>query len=169
MLSPLLAVNRRRVLVGGAALAVLGVAAACGSRPSPPAVDELQAQLTLAEHDSALAAAAVTAARPPIAAALTQVAAERGAHAKALATEIARLAPKPVASASGTASPALSSTPPVPAPSLSEVVDSLRASAESASRLATTSSGYRAGLLGSISAACTTAYTVALVFGEPTP
>jgi hypothetical protein len=45
------------------------------------------------------------------------------------------------------------------------VIRSLRASADSAGRLASTSSGYRAGLLGSIAASCTAAYSVALVFG----
>ena len=50
---------------------------------------------------------------------------------------------------------------------LADVVKSLRASAASASQLASTSSGYRAGLLGSIAAACTASYTVALVFGAP--
>jgi hypothetical protein len=48
------------------------------------------------------------------------------------------------------------------------VVDSLRASAESASRLVATSSGYRAGLLGSIAASCTASYMVALVPAGPT-
>ncbi|MGA9612157.1 MAG: hypothetical protein WBS15_11570, partial [Mycobacterium sp.] len=46
-------------------------------------------------------------------------------------------------------------------------VRSLRASATSASQLASTSSGYRAGLLGSIAAACTASYTVALAVGAP--
>jgi hypothetical protein len=45
------------------------------------------------------------------------------------------------------------------------VVRSLRASADSARQLAGTSSGYRAGLLGSIAASCTASYTVALAFG----
>jgi hypothetical protein len=45
------------------------------------------------------------------------------------------------------------------------VINSLRGSAASASHLAMTSSGYRAGLLGSIAAACTASYSVALVFG----
>ena len=37
----------------------------------------------------------------------------------------------------------------------------------SAGQLASTSSGYRAGLLGSIAAACTASYTVALASGAP--
>jgi len=50
-------------------------------------------------------------------------------------------------------------------PPLADVVRSLRASADSARQLAGTSSGYRAGLLGSIAASCTASYTVALAFG----
>ena len=41
------------------------------------------------------------------------------------------------------------------------------ASADSASRLVGTESGYRAGLLASIAASCTASYTVALVPGGP--
>jgi hypothetical protein len=164
--------SRRRALAGAAAIAVLGIAApACGSPPAPPRVDELESQLKLARHDSELATAAAAAAPQPVSAALTQVAAERAQHAQALATEITRLAVNPTSTSSETTStPTTSSAaPPTPPPPLSDVVNSLRASAESASQLATTSSGYRAGLLGSIAAACTAAYTVALVFGAATP
>jgi hypothetical protein len=49
------------------------------------------------------------------------------------------------------------------------VVNSLRTSADSATGLAIASSGYRAGLLASIAAACTAAYTVALVPKGSTP
>jgi hypothetical protein len=160
-------VSRRRALAGAAALAVLGMTVpACGSPPAPPPVDELQAQLTLARRDNELAAAAAAASAKPVSAALTQVAAERAQHAQALTTEIARLAVNPTSTSSETTSPTpTSSAPATPPPSLSDVVNSLRASAASASQLATTSSGYRAGLLSSIAAACTAAYTVALVFG----
>jgi len=163
--------SRRRALAGAAALAVLGMAVpGCSSPPAPPPVDELESQLTLARHDNELAAAAAAVAAEPVSAALTQVAAERAQHAQALTTEIARLAVNPTSSSSETASPAPTSSPPAtPPPSLSDVVNSLRASAASADQLATTSSGYRAGLLGSIAAACTAAYTVALVFGASTP
>jgi hypothetical protein len=178
-------ISRRRVLAGGAALAALGMAVpACSSPPAPPKVDKLESQLKLARHDSELATAAAAAAAQPMSAALTEVASERTQHAQALATEIARLGINPTTTSSKTISPTSSSPPqaggipapqgttPAPAPpppSLSDVVDSLRASAVSASQLATTSSGYRAGLLGSIAAACTAAHTVALAFGEPTP
>ena len=155
------------MLAGGAALAVLGLTVpACRSPPSPPAIDELESQLTLAQRDSELATAAAAAAAKPVSAALTEVASERARHAQALATEIARLVVNPTSTSSATASPtATTSAAAAPPPSLSDVVNSLRASAASAAQLATTVSGYRAGLLGSIAAACTAAYTVALVFG----
>ncbi|KZS78444.1 hypothetical protein [Mycobacterium persicum] len=169
-------VNRRGVLAGGAALAALGVVvSACGeSAPKPPAVDELLAPLEQARRDSALASAAAAAiGNPPqVAAALTVVASQRGAHARALATEIARAAGKLVSATSETSSSSASPSPtgtepPPPPPPVSDVVDSLRKSAEDASRLVATSSGYRAGLLASIAASCTASYTVALMPGGP--
>lgn len=167
-------VNRRGVLAGGAALAALAVAvSACGeSTPTPPAVDELLVPLEQARRDSALASAAAAAiGNPPqIAAALTVVASQRGAHARALATEIARAAGKLVSATSETssssASPSPTGTEPPPPP-VSDVVDSLRKSAEDASRLVARVSGYRAGLLASIAASCTASYTVALMPGGP--
>ncbi|ABL04539.1 conserved transmembrane alanine rich protein [Mycobacterium ulcerans Agy99] len=152
------------MLAGGAALAALGVVvSACGeSPPKRPAVEELLAPLEQARHDSALASAAAGAiGNPPqIAAALTVVANQRAAHARALATEIARAAGKLVSATSETSSssPSPSATepqaPPPPPPPLSDVVDSLRQSAEDANRLVTTTEGYRAGLLASIAAYC---------------
>ncbi|ORA25302.1 hypothetical protein BST12_03180 [Mycobacterium angelicum] len=172
---PVPVVNRRGVLAGGAALAALGVVAtACGeSTPKPPAVEELLGPLDQARRDSALASAAAGAvgSPPQIAAALTVVASQRAAHARALSTEIARAAGKLVSATSETSSSSPSPTepaaPPPPPPPVSDVVDSLRASAESPSRLVATSSGYRAGLLASIAASCTASYTVALVPGGP--
>jgi hypothetical protein len=155
------------VLAGGAALAVFGMTgSACSSPPAPPAVDELESQLKLARHDSELASATAAAAAKPVSTALTEVASERTQHAQALATEIARLAVNPTTTSSQTTSPApTTSAAAAPPPTLSDVINSLRGSAASASHMATTSSGYRAGLLGSIAAACTASYSVALVFG----
>ncbi|BBU23441.1 hypothetical protein [Mycobacterium xenopi] len=154
-------VTRRRVLAGGTVLAVLGaVASACGSGQPPQQVDELDAQSRQARHDSELATAAAAGAPPQMAAALKQVAAERARHAVALDTEIARVSGRTPASSS--ASPSPTPTQAAAPPPLTEVLNSLRASADSATRLATASSGYRAGLLASIAAACTAAYTVAL-------
>ncbi len=157
------------MLAGGAALAVLGMTgSACSSPPAPPAVDELESQLKLARRDHELATAAAAAAATPVSAALTEVASERAQHAQALATEIARLAVNPTSTSSETTSPTTTtSAAAAPPPSLSGVINSLRGSAASASHLATTSSGYRAGLLGSIAAACTASYSVALAFGGP--
>ncbi|KQH75937.1 MULTISPECIES: hypothetical protein [Mycobacterium] len=170
-------ISRRRVLAGGAALAALGVAAtACGeSAPKPPAVEELVGPLDQARRDSALAAAAAGAigSPPQIAAALTVVATQRAAHARALSTEIARAAGKLVSStsetssSSATPSPTEPEAPPPPPPPVSDVIDSLRKSAEEANRLVSTSSGYRAGLLASIAASCTASCEVALVPGGP--
>ena len=168
-------ISRRGVLAGGAALAVLGVGvSACSqSPPKPPAVEELLGPLDQARRDSAVASAAATAIgiAPQVAAALTVVATQRGAHARALSTEISRVANKATSSTSETASSSPSPTgaaaPPPPPPPVSDVIDALRASAESASRLVATSSGYRAGLLASIAASCTASYTVALVPGGP--
>ena len=167
--------NRRGVLAGAAALATLGVvASACGEPPpKPPPVENLLGPLDQARKDSALAGAAATAigTTPQIAAALTVVATQRTAHARALSTEISRAAGKLASSASETTSPSPSPAepagPPPPPPPLSDVIDSLRASVESASRLVTSSSGYRAGLLASIAASCTASYQVALVLGGP--
>lgn len=172
---PIPVTNRRGVLAGGAAIAALGVAAsACGeSPPKPPAVEELLGPLDQARRDSALATAAAAAVGnpPQIAAALTVVATQRAAHARALSTEIARAAGKLSSSSSETPSPAPAEpgAPPPPPPPLADVVNALRASAESASRLVASSSGYRAGLLGSIAASCTASYLVALVPAGPTP
>jgi hypothetical protein len=170
------ATNRRGVLAGGAALAALGVVvSACGeSPPKTPAVEELLGPLEQARHDSALAGAAAAAVGnpPQVAAALTVVATQRAAHARALSAEISRAAGKLTSSSSETTttpSPTQPAAPPPPPPPLAAVIDSLKASAESASRLVATSSGYRAGLLGSIAASCTASYTVALVPAGPTP
>jgi hypothetical protein len=169
-------INRRGVLAGGAALAVLGVAAsACGEAPpKPPPVEELLGPLDQARRDTALAAAASMAVGnpPQITAALTVVSTQRAAHARALATEIARAAGKLTSSSSETASPSTTGAsappaPPPPPPPVSDVINSLRTSAESASRLVAASSGYRAGLLASIAASCAASYMVALVPGGP--
>jgi hypothetical protein len=166
-------VNRRGVLAGGAALAVLGVVgSACGeSPPKPPPVEDLLGPLDQARKDSALAGAVAAAVGnpPQIAAVLTVVATQRAAHARALSTEISRAAGKLASSSSETTSPspAQPAGPPPPPPPISDVINSLRASAESASRLVATESGYRAGLLASIAASCTASYTVALVPGGP--
>jgi hypothetical protein len=157
--------SRRRVLAGGIAVAMFAIAVpACSSPPPPPAVDELEAQLALARRDSELAKAAAVGAPQQIGAALTEVAAERTRHAQALTTEIARLAVNPTSTSAQTTTPTTTNAA-APPPPLADVVRSLKASADSAGDLAAASSGYRAGLLGSIAAACTASYSVALASG----
>ena len=170
MSSTLPTVSRRRVLVGATALALLGgtVATACGSTPPVKDVDALIGALERARADSQLAGNAAAAAAPTIAAALSVVADQRAAHARALTDEITRIsgeAPTPSASTSASSSSSAAPTTPVPPPkppTAADVVAALKQSADGASLLATQQSGYRAGLLGSIAAACTAAATVAL-------
>ena len=169
MSSTLPTVSRRRVLVGATALALLGgtVATACGSSPPVKDVDALIGVLERARDDSQLAGNAAAAAAPKIAAALSVVADQRAAHARALTDEITRISGEtPTTSASTSASstsatPTTSGPPPKP-PTTADVVAALKQSADGAGLLATQQSGYRAGLLGSIAAACTAAATVTL-------
>ena len=171
-------VSRRRVLLGTAALALLGAgASACGSAPQrDPALDILTAELDRARRDSQLATSAATGVSPQSAPALTSVAALREAHARALSDELTRMgSPPPAAPSSSTeTSPATSAAPtpgatPAPAPPTpQEVVAALEQAADSAGRAAAGQSGYRAGLLASIAAACTAAHTVTLA-GQAAP
>ncbi|MBO0677087.1 hypothetical protein JRC04_06390 [Mycolicibacterium sp. S2-37] len=159
-------VSRRRVLVGAATLAVLGLsAAACSPPPPPPELDELLAQLDRARADSTLATDVAATTRPPLAQVLTAVAAERSAHAQALSDELTRLA----GDQAPTSTPATTTAAPAKPPVVSDVVAALRRSAETAAELATHWSGYRAGLMASIAAACTAAHEVALAGTDTAP
>jgi len=164
--------SRRRVLTGAGrgllALAFVGTAAAaCGSKPTGP--DPLEAELSAARNDSELAAAAAKAAAPAMVPALIEVSTERARHASAIIEELARAAgkPTPTPGAETTSPTATSPAAVVPPPSLGDVISALRRSADSAATLAPTLSGYRAGLIGSIAAACTTSWTVGLTPAEP--
>jgi hypothetical protein len=149
------------MLVGTAALAVIGATGvACGESAPPPELAELTTQLDMARSDSQLASDAASAAKPPQRPALAAVSSDRSKHAEALTNEIARLTGEPATSTSATTTTA--SAAPAAPPTAKDVADALKKSAESAGRLAATMSGYRAGLLGSIAASCTAAYTVAL-------
>jgi hypothetical protein len=162
------------VLVGAAALALLGGPAltACGSTPPVKDLDALLGALDRAHDDSRLAGNAAAAAPPKIAATLSVVADQRAAHAKALTDEITRISGETptstTAAASSSTTPTTSGPPPKP-PTAADVVAALKQSADGASLLATQQSGYRAGLLGSIAAACTAAATVALASSGGTP
>jgi hypothetical protein len=166
-------VSRRRVLLGTAALALLGGASsACGSAPQrDPALDILTAELDRARRDSQLATSAATGVPPQLAPALTAVAALRDAHARALSDELTRMGSPPSATASSTTaptSPSPAAAPPPPPPTPQEVVAALEQAADSAGRAAAGQSGYRAGLLASVAAACTAAHTVTLA-GQAAP
>ncbi|MEV5648914.1 hypothetical protein AB0L57_11750 [Nocardia sp. NPDC052254] len=152
--------DRRSVLrsAGGGALALvaLGAATACADK-TPPAPDVLVTQEVSARTDAVWAKAAIAAA-PEHTAALNTVAAQRTEHAAALRTEIDR-----ATGVYGDGTKPRSATPPVaepvaptPPPDLAAIRTRLTESQHSAADLATTLSGYRAGLLGSISACCAT-------------
>jgi hypothetical protein len=147
------------MLLGTTALAALGVtAAACGKPPPPPELGDLTTQLAMARADSQLASDAAATAEPPLRSPLAAISADRSKHAEALADEIARLTGEAATSSSTTTT----TTAQAKAPTTKDVLEALRTSADSAGRLAAQMSGYRAGLLGSIAASCTAAYTVAL-------
>lgn len=160
--------SRRRVLTGGGGLLALGLtvstAAACGSnRPKGP--DPLQSVLAAARSNSELAAAAASAAPTQLAPALLVISAEQARHASALIEELSRAAGEPTPTSDAAAPAPTSPTsagPAPPPPTVNDVVDALRKAGESAATLAPTQSGYRAGLLGSIAAACMTSATVGL-------
>lgn len=167
MPSALPTITRRRLLVSalpaGMALTVLGSVTSCAPKPPPPELADLVAQFERAQADSGLAGLAATTARPQIAPVLTTVASERAAHARALSDEITRLTGGQPPGTSSTSAPTTSSTAePAPAPTVADVTAALHSSADSAGQLAAKLSGYRAGLLGSIAAACTASYQVAL-------
>ncbi|MDR3662268.1 MAG: hypothetical protein P4L86_18120 [Mycobacterium sp.] len=164
-------VSRRRVLIGTAALALLGTAVSgCGptAPQRDPALDILTGQIGRARGDSQLAAATATTAPPKAVPALTAVASLRDAHAQALADELTRIGgtPPPTPTSvteTSTTAPATPGAAPAPAPPTpQDVVAALQQSADSATQAATGQSGYRAGLLASIAAACTAAHTVTL-------
>lgn len=161
--APAAALSRRRLLSGGGrgllALALVGPAAAACGPSKPPEPDPLEAELAAARQDSELALAAAVGAKPPESAALREIAAVRTRHAAALVEELARAAGKPTPSETPSPTP---NAPGRPAPAVRDVVDALKKSAENATKLVPTLSGYRAGLMGSIAAACTASFTVGL-------
>ena len=158
--------DRRSVLrsAGGGAVALvaLGAATACVDK-TPPAPDVLVTQEVSARTDAVWAKAAIAIA-PEHTAALTTVAAQRTEHADALRTEIDR-----ATGVYGDGTKPESATPPVaepvapaPPPDLATIRARLTDSQHSAAALAATLSGYRAGLLGSVSACCATHVAVVL-------
>lgn len=167
--------TRRSLLIAAlpATLAVglLTGTTACAPPPPPADLADLRAQFDRANADSLLAgeaAAAPTgrALTPDMVTTLTAIAAERTAHARALADEITRVTDGQVPTTSAAPATSTGATAmPAAKPTVTAVAQALRASAEDAARVATQMAGYRAGLLGSIAASCTAAYQVAL--GDP--
>ncbi|MDZ7886336.1 MAG: hypothetical protein U5N53_27060 [Mycobacterium sp.] len=166
--------TRRRLLIAAVpatlAVGLLAGTTACSPPPPPADLADLQTQFDRANADSLLAGEAATAPpgrtlTPDMVATLTAIAAERTAHARALADEITRLTDGEAPTTS--AAPTTTSTTAAPAapPTVTAVAKALRESGEDAARVATQMAGYRAGLLGSIAASCTAAYQVAL--GDP--
>ena len=161
--------SRRRVLLGGVAVVISG----CGvfgeaqtDRPTPEVAtpDPLLAVSAAARSDAAVATQ-LAATNPPQAVVLQNIAAERTAHAQALDAEITRAAGT---RAAGTSAPSPTPAPAVPAPvvapNAAPTVAVLRAGLQehqrAAAGLAYTVAPYRAGLLGSIAAACATQLVV---------
>ncbi|MET8651081.1 hypothetical protein [Nocardia aurea] len=165
-------VDRRTALrlAGGATAGVLTLGAATGCADEPVYLpDPLAAQEAAARADAAAASAAIALA-PQRQAALNTISAQRTEHADALRTEIDRIIgvygdgttpvhrtrePNPPATG---ASPAPgvpgSAVPPTVPPTVEQLREQLTRSQRSSADLARTQSGYRAGLLASISAAC---------------
>ncbi|MEV6364971.1 hypothetical protein [Nocardia asteroides] len=150
-------------------LPALSALAACAEDDTVHAPDPLAAQEVLARADAAAAQAAIALA-PQSQAVLTVVATERTAHADALRTEIDRVigvygdGTTPVHRTGEITVPGPDGVP-VPASTMTnagqpltiaQLRDQLGRSQQAAAALARTESGYRAGLLASISAACAT-------------
>ncbi|MBC7303100.1 MAG: hypothetical protein H5T78_19400 [Nocardia sp.] len=166
---------RRRTLLrlaGASAIALPAVIvlAACAEDDTVHAPDPLAAQEVLARADAAAATAAIALA-PQSNAALNTIATDRTAHADALRTEIDRVigvygdGTTPVHRTGALTVPGPDGSP-VPATevetasaqpmTVAQLRDQLVRSQQAAAALARTESGYRAGLLASISAACAT-------------
>ncbi|WP_405491933.1 hypothetical protein [Nocardia sp. NBC_00511] len=153
------AVTRRTALrlAGGGAVAVAAVGAltACTKDDAPAAPDPLLAQETAALYDSAAAKAAI-ATVPDRAGQLQTISDQRAAHANTLRTEIDRAVG--VYGDGTTPSRRVPPTPPgaIVSPHIAELRTRLSDSQRSAAALSATLTGYRAGLLASISASCAT-------------
>ncbi|MFD3506974.1 hypothetical protein [Nocardia sp. NPDC058666] len=165
----------RRTIFRFAAASAIGIPtvaalAACAEDDTVHAPDPLAAQEVLARADAAAATAAIALA-PQSNTTLATIATERTAHADALRTEIDRVigvygdGTTPVRRTGALTVPGPDGSP-VPATqaetaaqqpvTITQLRDQLVRSQQSAATLAATESGYRAGLLASISAACAT-------------
>lgn len=158
-------VSRRSVLLATGALLLSAGAGGCGvfdgpGTPPAPAQPDPLLPLAAAARTEADLARDVAVAVPQQAAALAAITSDRAAHAQALDAEISRAASQfsPPAPSSPSAS-----VPPGPTPpSVEQLRTSLQRSRDAAAQLARSVPAYRAGLLGSIAAACATELAVLL-------
>jgi len=168
-------VSRRHLLLGSAALVVAAGSAGCGvlgddrsdAQRSPiPSPDPLLGAARAARADAA-AATQLAAVTPPQAVPLRTIAAERTAHAQTLDAEIARAAGTTVGGA-GAPSESVATTPAPVTPvtvtpgTVAALRDSLQRNQGAAAELARSAPPYRAGLLGSVAAACAAGLAVLL-------
>src|SRR5262245_25133758 len=143
-------VSRRAALRFGA-LAALVPVAACTSEPEKPPPPDPLAELAAQARSDATLAKAIAEAQPAVAEAATAVADARTEHAKVLQAEVDRARPPaPSSSSSSKAPPA----PDVPADGTAALADALTAAEKSAGDLVPSVERYRAGMLGSVAAAC---------------
>ncbi|MCW4353897.1 ferritin-like domain-containing protein [Hoyosella sp. YIM 151337] len=167
------AVSRRRVFQLAAltalSTALPGISGCTVARTEESTPDPLIKLRDLAARDAQSALAAIPG-HPEDAALLTAIAAQRGAHARALDAEVQRVAgPDATATAE---EPAADTSDPrgtlQPAPvSVTVLASELSESAEASASATAVLSGYRAGLLAAISANCAT--HVALLTETPPP
>ncbi|MEU5840399.1 hypothetical protein [Rhodococcus sp. NPDC047139] len=148
------AVSRRTLLrwssvaVGGLGITTL---TACGTSDDDVAEpDPLTGQVARGRTDAAIATALVARA-PELSGVLGTIASERTAHADALEAEIARMQG---ATTSFTPTSTTATTPTGELPTVEQLRERLVRSQREAADLAQILSGYRAGLLASISACC---------------
>lgn len=144
-------IERRRVLRLFAAAPAVAVLAACGTGSDEP--DRLLPLATAAKADAALANA-IARRHSGMAETARELAAARTAHASALQREIDRIAPRDPEDPPSVPDPAPRKAP----PSADAAADALRAAVregqEQAANLVPGLSGYRAGIVASVSASC---------------
>ncbi|WP_245819489.1 hypothetical protein [Rhodococcoides yunnanense] len=151
-------------LTGGVVLTTVALATGTGCSTGDDSdtsaiVDTLTVHLRSAQRDAA-AAGALIALAPEMAGPLGIVQSERDQHAVALGAEIDRVAG--VIPGETTTATSVATAEPAPPPTLEELRSLLGESQRGAANSAREESGYRAGLLGSISAACAVQVSVVL-------
>ncbi len=153
-------VDRRAIfrLAGGGVLAIaaLGSVSACAPDADTSAPDPLLPLEESARVDAAAATAAIAAA-PDKAGALGLIATQRTAHADALRTEIDRvIGVYGDGTLPGKRVPPVIPVAPTTPPTVAELRTRLTNAQRATGDLSATLTGYRAGMLASISAACAT-------------